>query len=149
MNAFDDIKNRAKAVTEHEVSKKIQDSANNVLQAGLGSLAKQQEETGKVFEALVKQGQDIEDRARSVVKQQIRTTEDRIEGVRKVAQERVDAVRGRATVSIDRVESAIQEGVSQAIENIGMITNEQIAKLNRRIDELEKALDKVENKFKK
>ncbi|MGM0563359.1 MAG: phasin family protein [Pseudomonadota bacterium] len=149
MTAFDDIKQRARAVTDNEIAKKIQGSANNILQAGLGSLAKQQEETGKVFEALVKQGQDIEGRARDVVKQQIRTTEGRIEGVRKAAQDRVDTVRGRATVSIDKVETAIQEGVSQAIENIGMITNEQIARLNRRIDELETALDKVEKKFKK
>lgn len=148
MNAFDDIKNRAKVVADNEITKKIQDSASNVLQVGLGALAKQQEETSKVFEALVKQGQEIENKTKGVVKQQIRSTEDRLGEVKKAAQETVSAVRGKAHISLDKLETAVQEGVTQAIHNIGLITNEQVSRLNRRIDDLEKALDRLEKKFK-
>lgn len=147
-NTLDDIKNRAKSISDTDLTKKIQDSANNVLQVGLGALAKQQEDTTKIFEALVKQGQDIESKTKGVVKQQLRTAEDRVEGVKKVAQETVTAVRGKAHVSIDKLEGAVQDGVSQAIQNIGLITNEQVTKLNRRIDELERSLERLEAKFK-
>lgn len=147
-NTFDDIKNRAKSISDTDLTKKIQDSANNVLQAGLGALAKQQEDTTKIFDALVKQGQDIESKTKGVVKQQLRTAEDRVEEVKKVAQETVTAVRGKAHVSIDKIESAVQDGVSQAIQNIGLITNEQVTKLNRRIDELERSIERLEGKLK-
>jgi poly(hydroxyalkanoate) granule-associated protein len=147
-NTFDDIKNRAKSISDTDLTKKIQDSANNVLQVGLGALAKQQEDTTKIFDALVKQGQDIESKTKGVVKQQLRTAEDRVEEVKKAAQETVTAVRGKAHVSIDKIEGAVQDGVSQAIQNIGLITNEQVAKLNRRIDELERSLERLETKLK-
>ena len=147
-NTFDDIKSRAKSISDTDLTKKIQDSANNVLQAGLGALAKQQEDTTKIFDALVKQGQDIESKTKGVVKQQLRTAEDRVEEVKKVAQETVTAVRGKANVSIDKIEGAVQDGVSQAIQNIGLITNEQVTKLNRRIDELERSLERLEGKLK-
>ncbi len=147
-NTFDDIKSRAKSISDTDLTKKIQDSANNVLQAGLGALAKQQEDTTKIFDALVKQGQDIESKTKGVVKQQLRTAEDRVEEVKKVAQETVTAVRGKAHVSIDKIEGAVQDGVSQAIQNIGLITNEQVTKLNRRIDELERSLERLEGKLK-
>jgi poly(hydroxyalkanoate) granule-associated protein len=147
-NTFDDIKNRAKSISDTDLTKKIQDSANNVLQVGLGALAKQQEDTTKIFDALVKQGQDIESKTKGVVKQQLRTAEDRVEEVKKAAQETVTAVRGKAHVSIDKIEGAVHDGVSQAIQNIGLITNEQVTKLNRRIDELERSLERLETKFK-
>ena len=147
-NTFDDIKSRAKSISDTDLTKKIQDSANNVLQAGLGALAKQQEDTTKIFDALVKQGQDIESKTKGVVKQQLRTAEGRVEEVKKVAQETVTAVRGKANVSIDKIEGAVQDGVSQAIQNIGLITNEQVTKLNRRIDELERSLERLEGKLK-
>lgn len=147
-NTFDDIKNRAKSISDTDLTKKIQDSANNVLQVGLGALAKQQEDTTKIFDALVKQGQDIESKTKGVVKQQLRTAEDRVEEVKKAAQETVTAVRGKAHVSIDKIEGAVQDGVSQAIQNIGLITNEQVSKLSRRIDELERSLERLETKLK-
>ena len=81
-NTFDDIKNRAKSISDTDLTKKIQDSATNVLQVGLGALAKQQEDTTKIFDALVKQGQDIESKTKGVVKQQLRTAEDRVEEVK-------------------------------------------------------------------
>lgn len=147
-NTFDDIKSRAKSISDTDLTKKIQDSATNVLQVGLGALAKQQEDTTKIFDALVKQGQDIESKTKGVVKQQLRTAEDRVEEVKKVAQETVTAVRGKAHVSIDKIEGAVQEGVSQAIQNMGLMTNEQVSKLNRRIDELERSLERLEKKLK-
>ena len=147
-NTFDDIKSRAKSISDTDLTKKIQESANNVLQVGLGALAKQQEDTTKIFDALVKQGQDIESKTKGVVKQQLRTAEDRVEEVKKAAQETVTAVRGKAHVSIDKIEGAVQDGVNQAIQNIGLITNEQVTKLNRRIDELERSLERLEGKLK-
>ena len=147
-NTFDDIKNRAKSISDTDLTKKIQDSATNVLQVGLGALAKQQEDTTKIFDALVKQGQDIESKTKGVVKQQLRTAEDRVEEVKKAAQETVAAVRGKAHVSIDKIEGAVQGGVSQAIQNIGLITSDQVTKLNRRIDELERSVERLEAKLK-
>lgn len=147
-NPLDDIKNRAKSLSDADLAKRIQDSANNVLQVGLGAIAKQQEDTTKVFDALVKQGQDIELRTKGVVKQQLRTAEDRVEEVKKAAQETVSAVRGKANISLDKLEGAVQEGVSQAIQNVGLITSEQVGKLTRRIDELEKTLERLESKIK-
>lgn len=147
-NPLDDIKNRAKSLSDADLAKRIQDSANNVLQVGLGAIAKQQEDTTKVFDALVKQGQDIEMRTKGVVKQQLRTAEDRVEEVKKAAQETVSAVRGKANISLDKLEGAVQEGVSQAIQNVGLITSEQVGKLTRRIDELEKTIERLESKIK-
>lgn len=147
-NPINEIKNRAKSVSELDLAKKIQDSANNVLQAGLGALAKQQEDTSKVFDALVKQGQELESKTKDVVKQQLKTAEDRVEEVKKTAHERVTSLRGKANVSIDKLETAVQDNVSQAIQNIGNITNEKVGKLTSRIEELERTIEKLQSKIK-
>ena len=149
MSAFDDIKNTAKKVTDPELTKKIQDSANNILQVGLGAVAKQQEESTKVFNALVKQGQELEAMTKDALKQQISVAEDRVEGVRKVAENTVSVVKDKANVSIDKIETVVQEGVSQAIQQVNGLTTEHVTKLNKRINELEKALERLEGKIKK
>ncbi len=147
-NPLQDIKDRAKSVSDADLAKKIQDSANNMLQTGLGALAKQQEDTAKVFDALVKQGQDIESKTKDAVKRQLRTAEDRVEEVKKAAQETVSAVRGKAHVSMDKIEGVVQDSVSQAIQNVGLITNEQVSKLERRINDLERSIERLEGKLK-
>jgi len=149
MNTFNEIKNTAKKVTDPEISKKIQGSANNIFQAGLGAIAKQQEESTKVFNALLKQGQELEARTKDVVKQSLSVAEDRVEEVKKVAQGKVTEVRDKAHVSIDKLETVVQEGVSQAIQQVNTLTGEQVTKLNRRINELESALERLEGKIKK
>lgn len=149
MSAFHDIKNTAKKITDPELAKKIQDSASNILQAGLGAVAKQQEESTKVFNALLKQGQEIESMTKGALKQQICVAEDRVEGVRKAAESKVAAVKDKANISLDKIETVVQEGVSQAIQQVNGITTEQVTKLNKRINELENALEKLETKLKK
>ena len=60
------LKALAKARAIANWSATIRNSANQIWLAGLGAFAKAQEEGGKIFEALVKEGEAVQDRAKKV-----------------------------------------------------------------------------------
>jgi len=114
------------------MSQQMKDSAQQMWQAGLGALAKAQEEGGKVYENLVKEGSPLQQTT-----QQAQT---------KLAQaaEKMSHMAGHmgqaATSQIDKLEHIFEDRVAKALQNMGLPTAQDLADLEARVALLEQQL---------
>jgi len=115
-----------------QLADKIKESARQIWLAGLGAYTKAEEDTGRFFDRLVKEGEELESRTRGAVGRQIRSVEDRVEGVRE-----------RATGTWDRLEGIFDQRVSGALKRLGIPSHEELAGLRQRVEYLEKELAKL------
>jgi poly(hydroxyalkanoate) granule-associated protein len=99
-------------------TKMVKDSANQIWLAGLGAFAKAQEEGSKLFESLVKEGEEIESRTK------------------KAAEDKVEMAKNKTSDTWDKLEQVFEERVSRALSRLGVPTNDDIQSLSKRIEEL-------------
>jgi poly(hydroxyalkanoate) granule-associated protein len=125
-------------ISHKHLSRKIKDSARQIWLAGLGAYNKAEEDAGKVFNKLVQEGEDIERKTRGVLEKQFKVVEDRVE-----------EVKGRASNTMDKLESVFDERVSKALDRLRIPNylefkklKEEVGSLKERIEELEKNSDK-------
>ncbi|PHQ26228.1 poly(hydroxyalkanoate) granule-associated protein [Marinobacter guineae] len=124
--------NDDKPENDAQLAAKIKGSARQIWLAGLGAYTKAEEDTGRFFDRLVQEGEQLENRTRGVVEKQIKSVEDRVEGVRE-----------RATGTWDRLEHMFDERVSGALRRLGIHRREEIDSLERRIEALEGELARL------
>ena len=110
-------------------------SASQIWLAGLGALARAQQEGGKLFETLVKEGEEVEALTR-------KTADDMFAEMKG----KVEAVRGKATEKLDRLEQAFQDRVARALGRLGVPTNDDIQEIARRIEALSDSLRQLSSK---
>lgn len=127
--------NDNKPENDPQLAAKIKDSARQIWLAGLGAYTKAEEDTGRFFDRLVQEGEQLENKTRGVVEKQIKSVEDRVEGVRE-----------RATGTWDRLEHMFDERVSGALRRLGIHRREEIESLERRIEALESELARLRNR---
>jgi len=119
-----------------QLSEKIKESARQIWLAGLGAYTKAEEDTGKIFDKLVKEGEEIESLTRGVVEKQFKAVEDRVGEVK----EKVEDVREKASGTFGKLENVFDQRVSSALVRLGIPTNSRISELEKRITELEAKL---------
>ncbi|WP_375193931.1 phasin family protein [Marinobacter sp.] len=124
-----------KPENDPQLAAKIKDSARQIWLAGLGAYTKAEEDTGRFFDRLVQEGEQLESKTRGVVEKQIKSVEDRVEGVRE-----------RATGTWDRLEHMFDERVSGALKRLGIHRREEIESLERRIEALEAELSRLKDR---
>ena len=127
--------NDNKPENDPQLAAKIKDSARQIWLAGLGAYTKAEEDTGRFFDRLVQEGEQLENKTRGVVEKQIKSVEDRVEGVRE-----------RATGTWDRLEHMFDERVSGALRRLGIHRREEIESMERRIEALESELARLRNR---
>lgn len=115
---------------------RIKDSARQIWLAGLGAFNKAEEDTGRFFERLVQEGEQMENRTRGVVEKQLKSVEDRVEGVRE-----------RATGTWDKLEHLFDQRVSGALRRLGMYRQEDVMTLEKRVERLEAELEVMKQKI--
>jgi len=115
-----------------QLSEKIKESARQIWLAGLGAYNKAEEDTGKIFERLVKEGEELENLTRGAVEKRF-----------KVVEEHVEDVREKATGTFGKLENVFDQRVSAALSRLGIPTQKQIASLTARIDALEAELKAI------
>ena len=121
-----------KPENDAQLAAKIKGSARQIWLAGLGAYTKAEEDTGRFFDRLVQEGEQLENRTRGVVEKQIKSVEDRVEGVRE-----------RATGTWDRLEHMFDERVSGALRRLGIHRRDEIDSLARRVEALEGELARL------
>ena len=107
--------------------------AHNIWLAGLGALASAQAnaqaEGTKAFEALVKQGLEMQARTQALAKEQWAE-----------AAQRMGAIDSGGTGSWDRLGGIFEGRVARALASLGMPTANEVAELRQRVEALEQAL---------
>ena len=113
---------------EEALSRAVRSSAQQIWQAGLGAFAKAQQEGGREFTRLVRDGSELQKRARSV--------EDATDTVARKA----ERSSRRASGTWGKLEQVFEERVARALATIGVPARSDMEALNHRIEELERTV---------
>jgi len=107
----------------------VKESAQQIWLAGLGAFAKAQEEGGKVFEALVKEGTSIQRKTQAAAEEKI------TEATSRMASMATD-ISSKASGQWGKLEDIFEERVAKALNKLGVPSSKDIDVLVARIDEL-------------
>lgn len=125
-----------KKKTGAQLSSTVKDSAQQIWLAGLGAFSKAQEEGGKVFEALVKEGLSIQRKTQAVAEEKISEATSRVTSM-------ASDIGSRAAGQWDKLENIFEDRVATALSKLGVPTSHDLDVLNARIDALAKSLGKA------
>mgnify|MGYP000564776848 CR=1 FL=1 len=117
----------------------VKESAQQIWLAGLGAFSKAQEEGGKVFETLVKEGLSIQRKTQAVAEEKIS------EATNKMATMATD-ISSKASGQWDKLENIFEDRVSKALNKLGVPSAKDIDALIARIDELNANVAKLSAK---
>lgn len=102
--------------------------------AGLGAFSRAEEEGGKLFDNLVKVGEDLENRTREI------------------ADSAVGEVRGKvmekATDTRERVERAFDERITNALTRLGIPSQRDMELIHKRLDAMSETLEEIARQLK-
>ncbi|ENC6420203.1 TPA: phasin family protein [Aeromonas veronii] len=112
------LKALAESVTDNQLTSTIKESTQQIWLAGLGAYAKAQEEGGKIFEALVQEGEALQAKTRQS------------------ADEKIAAVTDKTANTWGRLEQVFEDRVARAVASLGIPTRKDIDKLSKRMAEL-------------
>jgi poly(hydroxyalkanoate) granule-associated protein len=117
----------------------VKDSAQQIWLAGLGAFAKAQEEGGKVFEALVKEGLSIQRKTQAAAEEKISEATNRMASM-------ATDISSKASGQWDKLENIFEDRVFKALNKLGVPSAKDIDALVARIDELNKSVQKLSAK---
>ena len=122
-----------------QLSGTVKDSAQQIWLAGLGAFTKAQNEGGKVFETLVKEGLSIQRKTQAAAEERI------TEATSKMAT-MATGITSKATGQWDKLENIFEERVAKALNKLGVPSSKDVEALIARIDELTKSVQKLSAK---
>jgi poly(hydroxyalkanoate) granule-associated protein len=118
---------------ENQFVQSVRDSAQQIWLAGLGAFSKAQEEGGKVFEALVKEGETLHQKTRSIAEAKVAEVTG---NVSKAASQISGRAQSAATETWDKLEQVFEDRVARALKRMGVPTAHELEALSKRIDGL-------------
>lgn len=126
----------AASLLDSQLAGTVKESASQIWLAGLGAFAKAQEEGGKVFEALVKEGVSLQRKTQAVAEDKLGEVGNRMSSV-------AGDITNKAGQHWDKLETIFEERVAKALNRLGVPSSKDIDALVARIDELNKAVAKL------
>ena len=133
------LKTLGSKADDKQLASAVRTSAQQIWQAGLGAFAKAQEEGGKVFTKLVKEGTNLQKRTQKMA-------EDKVSDVTGTVSKMAGGVSKQASGSWDKLETVFEERVSRALTSIGVPTQKDIQLLTQRVEQLSKAVAELSGK---
>lgn len=116
-----------------QLASTVKESAQQIWLAGLGAFSKAQEEGGKVFEALVKEGVTIQKRTQSAAEEKLAEASSRMTSM-------ANDLSTKASGQWDKLETIFEDRVSRALKKLGVPTGRDIDDLARRVEELNRTV---------
>jgi poly(hydroxyalkanoate) granule-associated protein len=132
-------KSSAENKTGAPLSGTIKDSASQIWLAGLGAFSKAQEEGGKVFETLVKEGMSIQRKTQAAAEEKISEATNRMASM-------ATDLSSKASGQWNKMEGIFEERVSRALNKLGVPSAKDIDALIARIDELNRNVARLSAK---
>ncbi|MCW5635554.1 MAG: phasin family protein [Rubrivivax sp.] len=114
----------------------VKDSAQQIWLAGMGAFAKAQEEGGKVFEALVKEGMSLQKKTQGLAEDKIAEMTGRMSAM-------AGTVTAKAGQNWDKLEAIFEQRTAKAMHKLGVPTAKDVQALTARVDELAAAVAKL------
>lgn len=129
-------KKTAAAGFNSPLSGAIKDSAQQIWLAGLGAFSKAQEEGGKAFESLVKEGLSIQRKTQAVAEERISEATHRVSSM-------ATDISSKAAGQWDKLENIFEDRVAKALNKLGVPSARDIESLMERIDTLSQAVHRL------
>jgi len=117
----------------------IKDSAQQIWLAGLGAFSKAQEEGGKAFESLVKEGMSIQRKTQAVAEERISEATSRVTSM-------ATDISSKAAGQWDKLENIFEERVAKALNKLGVPSARDVEALIERIDALNQHVQRLSAK---
>ena len=117
----------------HALPRMARESAQQIWLAGLGAFAKAQQEGGKVFDALVREGMALQRKTQSAAEEHLGEAGQRMSDL-------ASGLGERAAGQWDRLEGIFEERVAKALQRLGVPTAQEVQALRERVAALEQAL---------
>lgn len=114
----------------------VRDSAQQIWLAGMGAFAKAQEEGGRVFEALVKEGVHLQRKTQAVAEEKLGEVTDRMSAM-------AGSVTARAGQNWDKLEAIFEQRTAKALSRLGVPTAKDVQALVDRVDALAAAVERL------
>ena len=112
------LKELASEATENQLAVRVREFATQIWLAGLGAFSKAQQEGAKMFEALVAEGEKVQERTKTA------------------ADERIAEVRAKASGTWDKLEQVFEDRVARALNSLSVPSRKDIDVLSQRVVEL-------------
>jgi poly(hydroxyalkanoate) granule-associated protein len=119
-----------------QLAASVKDSAQQIWLAGMGAFAKAQEEGGKVFEALVKEGMTLQKKTQGIA-------EDKIGEVTGKMSAMAGSVTAKAGQNWDKLEAIFEQRTAKAMSKLGVPTAKDVDALVKRVDALAAQVSKL------
>ena len=126
----------ASGLMDSHLAQSVKESAQQIWLAGMGAFSKAQEEGGKVFDALVKEGVNLQKKTQGVA-------EDKISEVTGKMSAMASTVTAKAGQNWDKLESIFEARTAKAMHKLGVPTAKDIDALVQRVDELAAAVARL------
>lgn len=118
---------------QKKVYEDMRDSAHKIWLAGLGALAKAEEEGTKVFHSLVEAGEQFEARGKKRFK---------------LVKGKMDEAREVAESQFEKLGDTFDNKVASAVQRLGVPSRDEIQRLTKRVEELTAKVDKLKPRAK-
>lgn len=115
----------ASTLGDQPSAKQVMESAQQIWLAGLGAFSKAQDEGKKVFDSLVKQGEQIEQRTRNMAE---------------AAKEQASKTFEMATGKFDKLEQVFENRVHNSLNRLGVLTSKDVEALSKQVAELSESV---------
>ena len=126
----------AAGLLDSHLASSVKDSAQQIWLAGMGAFSKAQEEGGKVFEALVKEGASLQKKTQAVAEEKIGEVTGKMSAM-------AGTVTAKAGQNWDKLETIFEQRTAKALNKLGVPTAKDVQALTARVDELAAAVAKL------
>ena len=125
--------------TAAPLSGAVKESAQQIWLAGLGAFSKAQEEGGKVFEVLVKEGLALQRKTQAAAEEKISEASSKVSTM-------ASGIQSKAGYQWDKLENIFEDRVAKALNKLGVPSAKDLDALMARIDALNKNIEKASAK---
>ncbi len=119
----------ASGVFDSAMAGSVKDSAQQIWLAGMGAFAKAQQEGSKVFDALVKDGVNLQRKTQSAAEEKIGVVTNRVSNM-------AGEVGSKAGQHWDKLESIFEERVARSMGKLGVPSAKEMAALQAQVNAL-------------
>lgn len=123
--------------TASRLADQVRASAQQIWLAGLGAFSKAQEEGGKVFDTLVKEGATLQRKSQAVAEDRLAEATSRMASM-------ANELGAKASGQLDKLETIFEDRVARALKRMGMPSADEVQALMKRLDDLDRKLDRLQ-----
>ena len=124
------------SLRDSSLAQAVRASAQQIWLAGMGAFAKAQDERGKFFETLVKEGLSLQKKTQGMAEEKISEVTGRMSAM-------AGTVTAKAGQNWDKLEAIFEQRTAKALSKLGVPTAKDVQALNQRVEELAAAVARL------